>query len=227
MAKTRANLETNVRYKLDTAATGGTWADAQLDAYIYQSMNTAWPLFPDSVFNANATKATTHSTDAAALPAGKINSFTRESDDMRVLSLYHSVYSTTTYTGVVILPSVGELWRQQGLSNNWTSGTSTTYAAVEGCYIWVGPVGLSDSFVETYLKWPTEMSADTSLLSDAGLGDNYASAIEDYAVYLALRQTGSPKAEIVLRDWKANMATIWQTFSHAPLPAFLDMPKKK
>lgn len=225
MAKTRANIETNVRYKLDTSATGGTWEDAELDAFIYDAMTTMWPLLPDNVFNKNAGTSTTYSPQAT--PADGVLACERVAADMRVLSLQHYVGSTATYRGVVIKPNLNALYHEMGLSNNWTSGISTTYAAVEGAYIYVGPYLSGDSVTERYIKWPTEFSADSSTLEDAGLADNYAPRIEDYAVYLALRQIGSPKAEQVLRDWKNSMATIWQSFSEAPLPAYLDASPKK
>jgi len=225
LAKTRANLETNVRYKLDTSATGGTWEDAELDAFIYDAMTTMWPLLPDNVFNKNAATTTTFSLTTS--PDDGVTACERVAADMRVLALRHYVGSIAAYRGVVVKPNLNALYHEMGISNNWTSGVSTTYAAVEGAYIYIGPTVSGDQVVDRYIKWPTEFAADTSTLEDAGLADNYAPRIEDFAVYLALRQIGSPKAEQVLRDWKASMATIWQSFSNAPLPAYLDAAPKK
>lgn len=227
VAKTRANLETSIRYKLDTQTSGGLWSDTLLDEYIYRSALVAWPLLPDSAFNSNVSLFTTQLVSTTVLPAASVEIAALPTNCMRVLSLRHYVNSTTTYKGVVILPDAGALWRKHGLSNNWTSGVDTTYGVVEGNSLMVGPIALSDSISVHYLKWPTEMASDSSTLEAMGLNDEHSNAIEDYAVYLALRQVESPKATVVLQNWKENMATLWQSLTNKPLPAYLAPPGKK
>lgn len=222
MAKTRTQLLANIRFKLDTKTAGGLWGDS-LDTYIWDAMTTTWPLLPNSCFTSDIRGATDF-TISSPVADSKIQYCVRGVTDMRVLSLMHTCVSPAVSKRVVVLPDLGALYSNMEISNNWTAGISTTYGVVENDQIWVGPVSASDIVTEHFIAKPVEMTADTDTLK---LADDYAHVIEDYAVYLALRQVGSPRADTVLRDWKANMASIWQTFSNAPLPAYLAVPRQK
>ncbi|MEO0086011.1 MAG: hypothetical protein ABIK37_05210 [candidate division WOR-3 bacterium] len=218
MAKTRLAIRNRVKQKLNTVTGSvvvGAWGD-ELNEYITQAERKIAFDLPDCAIDDNLWGSSTYSLPTS--PISKIVQRNKPADFLRLISAYHIPRGSNILRSVVMLPNLGSLVARIEISNNTTSGTSSTFFALHGKYVCWGPVSIGDSITIDYVRVPTPMSSDTS---ESQIPEQFIGLVEDHAVAMALLQVGSPAWQAWMERYQSGVVTLFQRFNLDPPKAFL------
>lgn len=224
MARTWSTVRTNMRSKLDTAASGGTYGD-ELMTYFNEAQYWLWPLLPDIAFGQPSRGITVH--EITSTTTDGIVGKARDAANMKTLSVRYATSNqgTPIYRGVEWLEGRGALYAKRGDSANWVAGLNSCFAARELDYIYFGPVVEGDTLTETWIKWPTEVTSGNSTTWTCDLPDAYVGIVEDKAVATALAQVGNANAPLWETKAQNGVAAVYARLNLQPPPGVINRPE--